>query len=186
MEHPEKEAKEQSCDSAMDGFDDNSDITCDYEDGEWFAGDAVCPSTAQFNTVYQASYNACTRALHQNEPEARFWDLITSKLFWRCSRASLDSITIPERRRFAGWSQISPYAGFLLGTETTDDLTCDQRWKNVVYLQILGRTAPMIYEIRGEKLELRVPRLLLGCLENRLDISQVSCSLGHISFLLIG
>lgn len=37
--------------------------------------------------------------------------------------------------------------------DTTDDPTCDQRWKNVEYLQLLGCTKSTIYEIRSEGLE---------------------------------
>jgi hypothetical protein len=132
-----------------DSYSDEK-TTSDEDDGEWYPGDGICPSTLQFNGVYQSSYNAwCSAASRIRQSDGSdpfhieaFLDMLQDvPAFFNNPPKSVD---------VHGGTKSPLTLRSSLQLVTTEDPICEQSWKTIDYLQCLGFPVPMIYKPESE------------------------------------
>lgn len=123
----------------------DEESTSDEVDGAWFPGDGVCPPTSQFNQVYRTAYDAWTSAASRFTQTSGF-DLFRVDSFLgllqnvpHFLRDPPQNIDLRERSN----SPLMLRSSLRLGT--TEDSSCDRRWKTIEYFQCLGFPKPMTY-----------------------------------------
>lgn len=120
------------------------------ENDQWYPGDGICPSTSQFNTVYQASYDAwCPAAPRQTQNGGD--NLLCIKDFLNL----LDDVPAffrnpPKDVDLLGGSRHPLTLRSSLHLETTEDPACEQHRKTIDYIQCIGFPAPMKYKVKSE------------------------------------
>jgi hypothetical protein len=113
-------------------------------------GDGVCPSISQFNAVYQASYNAWRSTAREQSPRGApdpfrqieaFLDLLQDvPAFFHNPPMTVDVIGRPRCLLTLRSS---------LQIATTEEPSCEQRWKSILHLQYLAFPAPMVYKAKS-------------------------------------
>ena len=121
----------------------------DDEGDEWYPGDGICPSTSQFNMIYQASYDAwCSAALRKTQNGVA--DLLCIEDFLNLlDDAPAFFHNPPKDVDIQGGSKRPLTLRSSLHLETTEDPACEQRWKTVDYIQCLGFPTPMKYKVKS-------------------------------------
>jgi hypothetical protein len=150
---------------AMSHEEDDNDEDDDDEDYNWYPGDGICPSTSQFNMVYQASYDAwCSPSARQTRSGG-----VANTFCIESFLDLLDNVPAffqdpPKGVDIQGGSKFPLTLRSSLHLETTEDPACEQRWKSIDYVQCLGFPTPMEFKIRKAASEssLQLPGITLG------------------------
>lgn len=131
----------------------DEETSSDDDYGEWLPGDGICPPTSQFQAVYQASYNAwCSSSWKKSQSGApdpfrqieAFLDLIQDvPAFFHNPPPTVD--IVGRRRRL-----LTLHSSMRIGT--TEEPSCDQRWKSIVHFQYLAFPAPRVYKTTSQTL----------------------------------
>lgn len=131
----------------------DEETSSDDDYGEWSPDDGICPSTSQFNAVYQASYNSWrSSAWKQSQcgtPDPfrqmdAFLDLLQDvPAFFHNPPTTVDVIGRPR-------CLLTLRSSLQIGT--TEEPSCEQRWKSILHFQYLAFPVPKVYKAKSQTL----------------------------------